>query len=389
MIGGGFQMQPEKVFMDDTTILSSKESTTHKILNLMDNQIICCRMKFKPRSLSLRKGRVNQNINFKVGGQRIPSVSEEPMKNLGRWFDESLKDINQAKETSRTLQEGLHKINRCPLQGKFKIWCQQHIFIPMLLWPLLVYEIATSTVQSEEAKINKYTQKWLGLLQGLSDLTLYCRQAKLELPFNSIVEEFKSRQIRLQMMLDYSKDEVIKSLKPTWKTGKKWKVRDTIRSAKVNLALKEIIGHTQTGRQELRTNEKQQWSKTTGKNYQNMVIQDVKSEVDNERFLKGVYQSQQGQWINWEETLQKSIKWNDIWQMAPRRLSFLICPTYDQFSSKNNLFKWKKESNLTCPLCYNKPQTLEHVLSSCKTVPGNGRERARGTIEYWRSWSDL
>ena len=80
-------------------------------------------MKFKPkkcRSLSLRKRKVNQNINFNVGGQRIPTVSEEPVKSLGRWFDKALNDINQKKETFRTLQEGLLKIDRCPLQGKFK-----------------------------------------------------------------------------------------------------------------------------------------------------------------------------------------------------------------------------------------------------------------------------
>ena len=59
------------------------------------------------------------------------------------------------------------------------------------------------------------------------------------------------------MMLDNSKDEVIKSRKPTLKTGKKWKVRDTIKSAKDNLAFKEIIGHIQTGKQGFRTNEKQ------------------------------------------------------------------------------------------------------------------------------------
>ena len=69
-----------------------------------------------------------------VGDQRNPIMSEEPVKNLGRWFDESLKDIN-------------HKIDRCLLQGKFKVWCLQHIFIPMLLWSLLVYEIVTSTVE--------------------------------------------------------------------------------------------------------------------------------------------------------------------------------------------------------------------------------------------------
>ena len=97
----------------------------------------------------------------------------------------------------------------------------------------------------------------MGLPSGLSDVALYCRQAKLKLPFKLIVEEFKSWKIRLQMMLDDLKDEVIKSLKPILKTGKKWKVRDTIKSAKYNLAFKEIKGHTQTGRQGFRTNEKQ------------------------------------------------------------------------------------------------------------------------------------
>ena len=38
-----------------------------------------------------------------------------------------------------------------------------------------------------------------------------------------------------------------------------------------------------------------------------MVIQDLRSEVEFKRFLKGVQQSQQGQWTNWVETLQKSM----------------------------------------------------------------------------------
>ena len=87
----------------------------------------------------------------------------------------------------------------------------------MLLLPLLVYEITTSTVESLEAKINK----WLGLPTGLSDVAFYCREAKLKLPFKSIVEKFTAGKIRLQMMLDVSKDEVIKSQKPRSKTGKK------------------------------------------------------------------------------------------------------------------------------------------------------------------------
>ena len=45
---GGFQMPPGKVFRDDSTILQSKESTCHKILSLIEKQIIWCKMKFKP-----------------------------------------------------------------------------------------------------------------------------------------------------------------------------------------------------------------------------------------------------------------------------------------------------------------------------------------------------
>ena len=55
-------------------------------------------MKFKPiksRSLSLRKGKLNQNNNFEIGGQRIPTVSDLPVKSLGRWYDKSMKDTNQ------------------------------------------------------------------------------------------------------------------------------------------------------------------------------------------------------------------------------------------------------------------------------------------------------
>ena len=44
----GCQMPPVKAFMDDTTILSSKESTTWKLICFMDELMIWCRMKFKP-----------------------------------------------------------------------------------------------------------------------------------------------------------------------------------------------------------------------------------------------------------------------------------------------------------------------------------------------------
>ena len=123
-LGGGFQMPPVKALMDDTSLHSSKESFTRKILNLMDKEIYWCRKKFIPkkyRSQSLWKGKGNQNIKFRVGGERNQYMSEESVKSYVRWLDESLKYINQVKEISRTLQESLHKIDRFSLQRKFKV----------------------------------------------------------------------------------------------------------------------------------------------------------------------------------------------------------------------------------------------------------------------------
>ena len=153
-------------------------------------------------------------------------------------------------------------------------------------------------------------------------------------------------------------------------------------STKENLAFKEVIGLTQTG---LEVNEKKWWSQTTDKDRCDVFIQEVRNGEDNKRLIKGVHQPQRGQWTSWEEALQRSFTWNDIWQMVPLKLSFLRRSTYDLLPSKSNIVKWKKESDPTCPLCNEKPQTLEHVLSSCKTALANRRD----TTVYWTSRSEL
>ncbi|GFO10581.1 reverse transcriptase [Plakobranchus ocellatus] len=87
------------------------------------------------------------------------------------------------------------------------------MFIPKLLWPLLVYDICSTTVEAIEAKINKYTRKWLGVSPGLSDVAMHCRKAKLKLPMKSFLEENKCGKARLLTMLEESDDPVVKTIK--------------------------------------------------------------------------------------------------------------------------------------------------------------------------------
>ncbi|GFO33354.1 reverse transcriptase [Plakobranchus ocellatus] len=62
-LNGGCSMPPLKAFMDDTTIICSKEDETRRILTRLDVLMSWCRMEFKSkksRSLSIRKGRLTK-----------------------------------------------------------------------------------------------------------------------------------------------------------------------------------------------------------------------------------------------------------------------------------------------------------------------------------------
>ena len=95
------------------------------------------------RSLSVRKGKIDATT-FTVANQQIPTVSQEPVKSLRRWYDSSMKDTKRELETVELTTEGLLAISRCGLQGKLKVWCLQFMLIRKLLWSLLVYEICST-----------------------------------------------------------------------------------------------------------------------------------------------------------------------------------------------------------------------------------------------------
>lgn len=87
-------------------------------------------MKIKPtksQSLSLRRGVQNDSTTFVVGGEKIPLLSEQPIRSLGRQYNAELLDKRMGRSVMKQLSEaeGLAKINRSQLPGKYKVWCYQ------------------------------------------------------------------------------------------------------------------------------------------------------------------------------------------------------------------------------------------------------------------------
>ncbi|GFN77911.1 reverse transcriptase [Plakobranchus ocellatus] len=68
----------------------------------LDALMNCLRMSFKPknsRSLSIRKGKLDEDFCFKVANQEIPRISQEPVKSIGRWYGSFLNDTKCGYET--------------------------------------------------------------------------------------------------------------------------------------------------------------------------------------------------------------------------------------------------------------------------------------------------
>ena len=61
----------------------------------LDVLMAWCRMKFKPkksRSLSVMTGKIDETLTCTLDSQQIPTVSQVPVKSLGRWYDSSMKE---------------------------------------------------------------------------------------------------------------------------------------------------------------------------------------------------------------------------------------------------------------------------------------------------------
>jgi len=115
----------------------------------------------KSRSISIVKGKVVDKAFF-INGEATPTVSEKPVKGLGRWYNGDLKETVRVGEVRQQAVEGLKSINSCALPGKLKLWCFQFGLLPSLLWPLTVYKVSLTTVDKLEVLISSYLRKWLG-----------------------------------------------------------------------------------------------------------------------------------------------------------------------------------------------------------------------------------
>ena len=86
----------------------------------------------------------------------IPSIHSRPIKFLGRIIDGSISDRNSSAELTDKLVAGLSVIDKSHLTGTQKLWILQHLLIPRIQCPLLIYEIPLSLAFELKQKVSVF-----------------------------------------------------------------------------------------------------------------------------------------------------------------------------------------------------------------------------------------
>ena len=98
----------------------------------------------------------------------------EPLKTLGRLYNSSVTDRQAQDYLKKKIMELVQKIDKLLLTGIMKAWVYQNLLLAMIGWPLMIYEIPLSWVESVEAYLNGYLRKRQGVSKNMSNVFLYC-----------------------------------------------------------------------------------------------------------------------------------------------------------------------------------------------------------------------
>ena len=116
----------------------------------------------------------------------------------------------------------------------------QHLLVPHLQWPLLIYEIPASTILCFGHTISSHLRKWLPIHKSTSNICLYSLISPCPLPFKKLLLIRKSSKVSGQLLLRASLDPNVSSAKIEVTAGK-WSASEAIELAESRLEFEKNI----------------------------------------------------------------------------------------------------------------------------------------------------
>ena len=372
----GQQQTNIRLFMDDIATATNTLVQTKYLLERLSESFKKAELKVKPekcRSLVIIKGETSRKTPV-MDGTQITSIMDQPIKYLGKKYNQRLNDREQVEETIEEVEGMLKKIDRCKLPGKYKAWMVQHMLLPRVMWPLTIYSVPISKVIHIQKMLTGRLKKWLGLPKSFATDCFYSKTGKLQLPYTDVVEEFKTAKARLLVTLKESEDPGVKGAEVRVDGGRKSDTQAAVEEAESRLKMQELTGFPNKGKEGLGLNPRVPFSKADKKEKRKMIVKSIKEMEEEERMVRMTNFRKQGAQLGWEVP-ERKIGHREILEMPEGRLKFLVKAVYDLLPTPSNKNLWYGTEE-SCHLCGG-VGTVCHILSGCPTALAQGRYKWR------------
>ena len=164
--------------------------THQKLINEINNNINSMGMKLKPskcRSFSLSRGS-SKVVDFFIGESRVPSISEEEQKFLGRVIFFTGKSSETLTYLKTILSEKLENIDKTLVRNEFKLWIYAKYLLPSICFLLTVHDVTASDLAVLDRLTHKSMKKWAGLPRCATNAIFHTRNG-LNIPSISSLYE--------------------------------------------------------------------------------------------------------------------------------------------------------------------------------------------------------
>ena len=354
-------------YADDFCLITTNLKTHQNIMNEIESNINSMGMKLKPskcRSFSIQSGS-SANIPFYIGDTRIPSISEEEQKFLGKLLFFSGKSEETFTLVRDTLKEALANIDASLIRPEYKLWILKNYLIPSKRFLLTVHTLTQTHLKQLDTFVDKHTKKWAGLPKSATNAVIHLEEA-LDIPAISAVytEAHNTTHARTRLQGDPVINEVIDHALERESTYKRTTFATTEAEKVYKESLDKVGGEIPKFDGEGAAHLRRKFNvniKTSVKN--------ATREATQEQLRSHIKTLQvQGSLLALACQEKEDLLWKStMFQLKSGTLKFMLNASIDTLPTPANLKRWKCTSSDKCKLCGNRG-TTNHYLNCCKIM---------------------
>ena len=128
-------------------------------------------------------------VDFNIGQHRVPSISEEEQKFLGRVIFYSGKSSETLSYLKKIFSDKLENTEKTLIRPEYKLWIYVHYFLPSIRFLLTVHDVTSTNLAILDRLTHKFMKKWAGLPRCTTNAVFLSRSGLAIPSISSLYEE--------------------------------------------------------------------------------------------------------------------------------------------------------------------------------------------------------